>query len=137
MIALERRVHPEAAILSTILSVGSEAGISANNNGSLAVAIQQGLSQSINQAGERVVSRSLNTCQVMCILVSSLDSGFGTRQPPISSPMWRRRRSGLRGVGDLGATPGYPPTFRQPLPFRFHLVPAPALEAETALSGRL
>lgn len=50
----------KAAILSTILSVGSEAGISANNNGSLAVAIQQGMSQSINQAGERVVSRSLN-----------------------------------------------------------------------------
>ena len=50
----------KAAILSTILSVGSEAGISANNNGSLAVAIQQGMSQSVNQAGERVVSRSLN-----------------------------------------------------------------------------
>jgi type IV secretion system protein TrbI len=50
----------KAAILSTILSVGSESGISANNNGSLAVAIQQGMSQSINQAGERVVSRSLN-----------------------------------------------------------------------------
>ena len=50
----------KAAILSTILSVGSEAGISANNNGSLAVAIQQGMSQSVNEAGERVVSRSLN-----------------------------------------------------------------------------
>jgi type IV secretory pathway VirB10-like protein len=50
----------KAAILSTILSVGSEAGMSANNNGSLAVAIQQGMSQSVNEAGERVVSRSLN-----------------------------------------------------------------------------
>ena len=50
----------KAAILSTILSVGSEAGISTNNNGSLAVAIQQGMSQSVNEAGERVVSRSLN-----------------------------------------------------------------------------
>ena len=50
----------KAAILSTILSVGSEAGMSANNNSSLAEAIQQGMSQSINQAGERVVSRSLN-----------------------------------------------------------------------------
>jgi type IV secretory pathway VirB10-like protein len=50
----------KAAILSTLLSVGSEAGISGNNNGSLAEAIQQGLSQSVNQTGQRVVSRSLN-----------------------------------------------------------------------------
>jgi len=50
----------KAAILSTILSVGSEAGMSGNNNGSLAEAIQQGVSQSINQTGQQVVSRSLN-----------------------------------------------------------------------------
>ena len=49
-----------AAVLSTILSVGSEAGMSNNNNGSLAEAIQQGLSQSVNQTGQQVVSRSLN-----------------------------------------------------------------------------
>ncbi|MGH6678242.1 MAG: TrbI/VirB10 family protein, partial [Bradyrhizobium sp.] len=39
---------------------GSEAGISANKNGSLALAIQKGMSHSVNEAGERVVSRSLN-----------------------------------------------------------------------------
>ena len=50
----------EAAILSTILSIGSEAGMSGNNNGSLAEAIQQGLSQSVNQTGQQVVSRTLN-----------------------------------------------------------------------------
>ena len=50
----------KAAILSTILSVGSEAGTSSNNNGSLAEAIQQGVSQSVNQTGQQVVSRSLN-----------------------------------------------------------------------------
>jgi len=50
----------KAAILSTILSVGSEAGMSGNNNGSLAEAIQQGMSQSFNQTGQQVVSRSLN-----------------------------------------------------------------------------
>ena len=50
----------KAAILSTVLSVGSEAGISGNNNGSLAEAIQQGVSQSVNQTGQQVVSRSLN-----------------------------------------------------------------------------
>lgn len=50
----------KAAILSTVLSVGSEAGMSGNNNGSLAEAIQQGLSQSVNQTGQQVVSRSLN-----------------------------------------------------------------------------
>lgn len=50
----------KAAILSTILSVGSEAGMSGNNNGSLAEAIQQGMSQSVNQSGQQVVSRTLN-----------------------------------------------------------------------------
>lgn len=50
----------KAAILSTILSVGSEAGMSGNNNGSLAEAIQQGMSQSVNQTGQQVVSRTLN-----------------------------------------------------------------------------
>ena len=49
----------KAAILSTVLSVGSEAGMS-NNGNSLAEAIQQGASQSINQTGQQVVSRSLN-----------------------------------------------------------------------------
>jgi type IV secretion system protein TrbI len=50
----------KAAILSTLLSVGSEAGMSGDNNGSLAEAIQQGMSQSVNQTGQQVVSRSLN-----------------------------------------------------------------------------
>ena len=50
----------KAAILSTVLSVGSETAISGNNNGSLAEAIQQGMSQSINQTGQQVVGRSLN-----------------------------------------------------------------------------
>lgn len=49
----------QAAILSTILSVGAEAGTS-NSENNLAQAIRQGASQSINQAGERVVGRSLD-----------------------------------------------------------------------------
>ena len=49
----------KAAILSTILSVGAEAG-AGNNENNLAQAIRQGASQSINQAGERVVGRSLD-----------------------------------------------------------------------------
>lgn len=50
----------KAAILSTVLSVGSTVGVSGNSGGSLAEAIQQGLSQSFNQAGQQVVGRSLN-----------------------------------------------------------------------------
>ncbi|MBI1362015.1 MAG: conjugal transfer protein TraI [Alphaproteobacteria bacterium] len=50
----------KAAVLSTVLSVGTEVGMNGNNNGSLAEAIQQGMSQSINQTGQQVVSRSLN-----------------------------------------------------------------------------
>ncbi len=49
----------KAAILSTILSVGSEAGAS-NNNNSLVQALGQGASDSISQTGRQVVQRSLN-----------------------------------------------------------------------------
>ncbi len=48
-----------AAILSTVLSVGSEAGTS-NNENSLVQAIRQGASQSFNQTGEQIVGRSFN-----------------------------------------------------------------------------
>ena len=50
----------KAAILSSLLSVGSQAGVSGKSGGSLAAAIQQGMSQSFNQVGEQVVGRSLN-----------------------------------------------------------------------------
>ena len=49
----------KAALLSTVLSVGSEAGTSTNEN-SLIQAIRQGASQSFSQVGEQVVGRSLN-----------------------------------------------------------------------------
>jgi type IV secretion system protein TrbI len=49
----------KAAILSTILSVGAEAGTSDSEN-NLAQAIRMGASQSFNQVGEQVVGRSLN-----------------------------------------------------------------------------
>jgi type IV secretion system protein TrbI len=49
----------KAAILSTVLSVGSEAGTSGNGN-SIAQAIRQGSSQSLTQTGSQVVGRSLN-----------------------------------------------------------------------------
>jgi type IV secretory pathway VirB10-like protein len=49
----------KAAILSTVLSVGSEVGMS-NKGNSLVRAIQQGASQGVNQVGQQVVSRSLN-----------------------------------------------------------------------------
>jgi type IV secretion system protein VirB10 len=49
----------KAAILSTLLSVGSEAGTSDTEN-FLVQAIRQGASQSFSQIGEQVVGRSLN-----------------------------------------------------------------------------
>jgi type IV secretory pathway VirB10-like protein len=49
----------KAAILSTVLSVGAEAGTSDSEN-NLAQAIRQGASQNINQVGQQVVGRSLN-----------------------------------------------------------------------------
>ena len=49
----------KAAILSTLLSIGSEAGAN-NNEGALTAALRQGSSQGFNQVGEQGVGRSLN-----------------------------------------------------------------------------
>ena len=49
----------KAAILSTTISVGSEAGTS-NNENALVQALRQGTSDSISQTGRQVVQRSLN-----------------------------------------------------------------------------
>jgi type IV secretion system protein VirB10 len=49
----------KAAILSTLLSVGSEAGAN-NNDSALVQALRQGSSQGFNQVGQQVVGRSLN-----------------------------------------------------------------------------
>ena len=49
----------KAALLSTLLSVGSEAGVGSNEN-SLIQAIRRGGSQSFNQTGQQLVGRNLN-----------------------------------------------------------------------------
>lgn len=49
----------KAAILSTILSVGAEAGTSDSEN-NLTQAIREGASQSFNQSGQQIVERNLN-----------------------------------------------------------------------------
>lgn len=56
----------KAAILSTLLSVGSEAGTS-NTENPLVQAIRQGASQGFNQVGEQVVGRSLNVQPTLTI----------------------------------------------------------------------
>ena len=49
----------EGALLSTLLSIGSEAGAN-NNENALVQAMRQGSSQGFSQVGEQVVGRSLN-----------------------------------------------------------------------------
>ena len=49
----------KAALLSTILSVGSEAGTSSNSQNGLVDSIRRGSSDSISQTGRQVVGRSL------------------------------------------------------------------------------
>jgi type IV secretory pathway VirB10-like protein len=56
----------KAAILSTLLSVGSEAGAT-NNENSLVQAIRQGALRGFNQVGEQVVGRSLNVRPTLTI----------------------------------------------------------------------
>ena len=46
-------------MLSTMLSVGAEAGTSQDEN-SLVQALRQGASQGVNQSGQQVVGRALN-----------------------------------------------------------------------------
>jgi len=49
----------KAALLSTLLSVGSEAGTSGSQN-ELMQAIRRGASESFNQTGQQIVGRNLN-----------------------------------------------------------------------------
>ncbi|CAM5761163.1 hypothetical protein LMIY3S_00047 [Labrys miyagiensis] len=50
----------KAAALSTLLSVGAEAGTTGNSNNSLVQAVRQGTSQSVSQTGQQIVGRNLN-----------------------------------------------------------------------------
>ena len=56
----------EAAALSTLLSVGAEAGTSQNEN-NLAQALRSGASNSISQTGQQIVSRQLNIAPTLTI----------------------------------------------------------------------
>jgi type IV secretion system protein TrbI len=56
----------KAALLSTLLSVGSEAGVGSNEN-SLIQAIRRGGSQSFNQTGQQIVGRNLNVQSTLTI----------------------------------------------------------------------
>ena len=56
----------KAAALSTILSVGAEAGTSQNEN-NLVQALRQGASNSISQTGQQIVSRQLNIAPTLTI----------------------------------------------------------------------
>lgn len=56
----------KAAVLSTILSVGAEAGTSQNEN-NLVQAIRSGASNSISQTGQQIVQRQLNIAPTLTI----------------------------------------------------------------------
>lgn len=56
----------KAAALSTLLSVGAEAGTSQNEN-NLVQALRQGASNSVNQTGQQIVSRQLNIAPTLTI----------------------------------------------------------------------
>jgi type IV secretion system protein VirB10 len=56
----------KSALLSTLLSVGSEAGTS-NSENNLAQAIRQGASQGVSQTGEQVVGRSLGVAPTLTV----------------------------------------------------------------------
>lgn len=59
----------KAAMLSTLLGVGSELGVGSDtgNNGDIIQALRRGSSDSLNQTGQKVVQRNLNTQPTLTI----------------------------------------------------------------------
>jgi type IV secretion system protein VirB10 len=56
----------KAAALSTLLSVGTEAGSSGQGN-DIVRALRQGASESVSQTGQQIVSRQLNIAETLTI----------------------------------------------------------------------
>jgi type IV secretion system protein VirB10 len=57
----------KAALLSTLLGVGSELGSTSGTNGNIVQAIRRGSSDTLNQTGQQVVRRNLNTQPTLTI----------------------------------------------------------------------
>ncbi len=126
----------KAAILSTLLSVGSEAGTGSNEN-SLVQAIRQGSSQGFNQVGEQVVGRSLNVQPTITIrpgfpvrVLVTRDLVFGT--------VWRLKETKMAKL-KLGTIESDKPvklTIALPAPVHRDLVAyAQVLARETEQNG--
>jgi len=82
----------KAAVLSTLLSFGAEAGTGSDEN-NLAQAIREGASNSISQTGQQIVQRQLNI-QPTLTMAGLGEQGRGERFGQLDS---HRRRG--RGVG--------------------------------------
>ena len=67
----------KAALVSTLLGVGSELG--SGNDGDLARAVRRGTQDSINRAGEQIVSRELNVRPTLTIRLGFTVRVLGTR----------------------------------------------------------
>ena len=81
----------QATMLSTILSVGAEAGTS-NSENNLAQAIRQGASQSFSQAGQEIIEHELNIQPTLTIRPGM----------PVRLAKWARRLSSLSSMVTLG-----------------------------------
>lgn len=57
----------KAAVLSTILSVGANAGSSSNSDSDIATALREGASDSISQTGRQIIQRQLNIAPTLTI----------------------------------------------------------------------
>jgi type IV secretion system protein TrbI len=68
----------KAAVLSTLLSVGAEAGTSQDEN-NLVQAIRSGASNSISQTGQQIVQRQLNIQPTLTIRPGFPVRVIGTR----------------------------------------------------------
>lgn len=57
----------KAAVLSTILSIGANAGSSSNSDSDIATALREGASDSISQTGRQIIQRQLNVAPTLTI----------------------------------------------------------------------
>jgi len=86
----------KAAVLSTLLSVGAEAGTSQDEN-NLVQAIRSGASNSISQTGQQIVQRQLNIQPTLTI---------ASTPHAIMAPAQRVRRNGKRMADARNKAPG-------------------------------
>ncbi len=98
----------KAALLSTLLGVGSElgAGSDTGNNGDIIQALRRGSSESLNQTGQKIVQRNLNIQPTLTIRPDFRCFPMRRSLPLELSPIVVHHRSGFGKARRMNQTSG-------------------------------